>query len=369
MIRVGICGFGYWGPNLARSFAANPIFCITAVAERRPERQAKAFEVLRSVKIFDDADELINSGLVDAVAIATPVSTHYPLAARALRRRLHVLVEKPLAASVAEAEELVHIAETQNVKLLVDHVYVFHDVVLKLQELKATGAIGAISYFNSLRVNLGLFQPDMNALWDLGPHDFSIVDFLFGQEPVHLEASGYCHVNPDLPDIVYVTAHYASKMIAHFNLSWMSPVKVRRIAIGGSQKMVVWDDLNVEERLKIYNSGIALQAEEQRSLLVPSYRIGDVYSPRLPNNEPVARLLDHFGQVIQNGVPSPVDGRAGVRVVELLERSQRALDASLRIRNLANRRSKDQSPPLSPLMAGMSVPVRISSLEASKPQD
>jgi predicted dehydrogenase len=349
MIRVGICGFGYWGPNLARSFATNPIFRVAAVADRCPERQAKALDALKSVRVFDDADELIDSGEVDAVAIATPVSTHYPLAARALRRSMHVLVEKPLAASVTEAEELIAIADIQNAKLLVDHVYVFHDVVLKLQELNTTGAIGAISYYDSLRVNLGLCQRDMNVLWDLGPHDFSIVDFLFGQEPVHLEATGYCHINTQ-PDIVYVTAHYASKMIAHFNLSWMSPVKVRRIAIGGSQKMAVWDDLNVEERLKIYNSNIGFQFEERRSPIVPSYRVGDAYCPLLPNYEPLARLVDHFAQVIQNDVLSPVDGRAGLRVVKLLERSQQALDASLRVRNLANGRSKIRSPAEHPVL-------------------
>jgi predicted dehydrogenase len=333
MIRVGICGYGYWGPTLARSFAANPAFRMVAVADSRPERQAKARDTFNSVRTFENAEELIDSGDIDAVAIATPVSTHYPLAARALRRGLHVLVEKPLAASVAEAEELVEIAETKNVKLLVDHVYVFNDALLKLKELKNSGALGTISYYDSLRVNLGLFQPDMNVLWDLAPHEFSIVDFLFEQEPIHVEATGYCHVNPHLPDICYVTAHYASRMIAHLNMSWMSPVKVRRIAVGGSQKMVVWDDLNIEERLKVYNSGIEFRSEEQRNVIIPSYRIGDIYSPRLPGNEPVARLVDHFGQVIIKGISSPVDGRAGVRVVKLLEWSQRALDMGLRALN------------------------------------
>jgi predicted dehydrogenase len=333
MIRVGICGFGYWGPNLARSFAANPAFRVIAVADRRPECQTRARNAFNSVRIFDDADELINSSEVDAIAIATPVSTHYALTARALHRGIHVLVEKPLAASVAEAEELVEISDAQNAKLIVDHVYIFHDAVLKLKELKRTGVLGTISYYDSLRVNLGLFQPDMNVLWDLAPHDFSIVDFLFEQDPLHVDATGYCHVNPQLPDIAYVTVHFASQMIAHFNLSWMSPVKARRIAVGGSEKMVVWDDLNVEERLKIYSSGIEFQSEEQRSVILPSYRIGDVYSPRLANIEPVARLVDHFGQVILQGCASPVDGRAGLRIVKLLELSQQALDKSLRTIN------------------------------------
>ena len=214
-----------------------------------------------------------------------------------------------------------------------DHIYVFHDAVRKLKEFKESDALGMVSYYDSLRVNLGLFQPDMNVLWDLAPHDLSILDFLFEESPYHIEATGYCHVNPDLPDIAYVTAHYPSRMIAHINLSWMSPVKVRRIAIGGSNRMVVWDDLNSEEALKIYNSGIEHQAQEQRGTIVPSYRIGDIHSPRLARNEPVAQLVDHFGDVILNGAKSPVDGEAGLRVVKLLDMAQRALGESLRARN------------------------------------
>lgn len=330
MMRVGICGYGYWGPNLARSFASNHQFRLMAVADRRADRLQAARNALGTIQTFDDADEMITTGEVDAVAVATPVNSHFALAARALRCGIHVLVEKPLAGSVAEAEELVALADAHNVKLLVDHVYLFHDALLKLKQLKDAGGLGKISYFDSLRVNLGLFQPDMNVLWDLGPHDFSIADYLFEQEPVHVEATGYCHVNPHLPDIVYVTAHFASRMIAHFNLSWMSPVKVRRIAVGGSEKMVVWDDLNLEERLKIYSSGIEFQSEEQRDVIVPSYRIGDIYSPRIPNGEPLARIVDHFGRVIRDNVPSPIDGVAGLRIVRLLEAAQRALDNSLR---------------------------------------
>jgi len=333
MIRVGICGFGYWGPNLARSFAANPSFSLTAIADRRPECQAKARAYSEKIRVYDDADDLIDGGLVDAIAIATPVSTHHPIAARALKRGLHVLVEKPLAASVAEAAELVDIAKVHDVKLLVDHVYLFHNAVGKLKEMQNSGVLGRISYYDSLRVNLGLFQPDMNVLWDLGPHDFSIIDYLFEEEPLHIEATGYCHVNSNLPDIVYVTAHYRSHMIVHLNLSWMSPVKVRRIAVCGSEKMAVWDDLNLEERLKVYSSGIEFQPETQRSVIVPSYRIGDIYSPRIVNSEPLPRLVEHFARVITGNIPSPVSGVAGLRTVKLLEQSQEALNATFRTLN------------------------------------
>jgi predicted dehydrogenase len=330
MIKVGICGFGYWGPNLYRIFAANPAFAVVAVADSRADCQAKARQFDARLRVYSDARELIEAKDLDAVAIATPVTTHYTLAALALRSRKHVLVEKPLCTNSAEGEELIALAEKHRLALLVDHVYVFHDAVQKLRELKETGAIGTISYYDSQRINLGLFQPDMNVLWDLAPHDLSIMDHLFDEEPVHVEATGFCHLNSHLPDIVYVTAHYRSRMIAHLNLSWMSPVKVRRVAVGGSKQMVVWDDLNLEERIKIYNSGIEAQPEAERTIIVPSYRIGDIYSPRLPGREPLVRVVDHFGRVIRTGEASPIGARRGARVVRLLEAAQRSLDASLR---------------------------------------
>jgi predicted dehydrogenase len=329
MINVGICGFGYWGPTLYRAFTNNPNFNVLAVADSREQCRERAVRLHPRLRLHGSGEELIDAADIDVVAIATPVSTHYALAARALRNRKHVMVEKPLAATVAEAEDLVALAEEHNRKLVVDHVYIFHESVRALKELQRQGALGFVSYYDSLRVNLGLFQPDVSVLWDLAPHDFSIMDYLFEEEPVHVEATGYCHVNPHLPDITYVTAHYASRMIAHLNLSWMSPVKVRRIAIGGTKRMVVWDDLNNEERFKIYNSGIDFQSEAERDVIMPSYRIGDIHSPRLPNSEPLARMIQHFYHVICEAQASPVDGRAGLRVVRLLQRTQHALDRSL----------------------------------------
>ena len=340
MIKVGICGFGYWGPTLYRAFALNPGFAVIAVADPRGICREQALRTQPGIRVYPDGDELIDAADVDAVVIATPVSTHHALASHALRRGKHVLVEKPLAATSAEAEELVGLAEAGDLTLLVDHVYLFHDAVLKIKELRRGGELGFVSYYDSLRVNLGLFQPDMNVLWDLAPHDFSIMDFIFEEEPVQVEATGYCHVNPRLPDIAYVTAHYGSKMIAHLNLSWMSPVKVRRIAVGGTKRMVVWDDLNLEERLKIYNSGIDFQPEAERKVIVPSYRIGDISSPRLQNVEPLGRVVEHFREVIRKNAGSPIDGRAGMRIVNLLERAQQSLD-----RSLAMPRSDASTPP------------------------
>jgi predicted dehydrogenase len=180
-----------------------------------------------------------------------------------------------------------------------------------------------------MRVNLGLFQPDVNVLWDLGPHDLSIVDYLLGEAPIHVEASGYCHVNSHLPDIAYLTLHYPSRIVVHLNLSWMSPVKVRRLAIGGSAKMLVWDDLNSEEKIKIYNSGIEFQPQEERNVVVPEYRIGDIFSPRVPLREALAEVVDHFAKVIAGESKSIMDGRCGLRVISVLEEAQKALDTSL----------------------------------------
>jgi predicted dehydrogenase len=330
IIKVGICGHGYWGRNLFRTFSSDPRFEVVAVSdilERRRERVLRAGTALR---LYADGTELIDDPEVEAVAIATPAATHFSLARRALLRDKHVLVEKPMCASVAEGEELVALADRNRATLMVDHTYLFHGAVRKLRELYREDALGAVSYYDSLRVNLGLFQPDLNVLWDLGPHDFSIMDYLFDEDPLHVEATGYCHVNPLLPDIAYVTVHFASNVIAHFNLSWMSPVKVRRIAIGGSKRMAVWDDLNREEKLKIYDSGISFQQEEQRSHIMPSYRIGDIYSPRVSDCEPLAEVVAHFGNVIAGRERSIMDGRKGLRIVDMLERAQSSLDTSLR---------------------------------------
>lgn len=340
MIKIGICGFGYWGPNLFRNFSSHKGFEVVAVADRSKQRQERALGLNPKMRAYDDALEMIDHGGVDAVAIATPVATHFPIAAHALRKGKHVLVEKPLCESSAQGQELVALAQRGNLALLVDHVYVYHPVVSALKELINSGKLGTISYFDSLRVNLGLFQPDVNVLWDLAPHDFSIMDALFDEEPAFIEATGYYHVDPKLPDIAYVTAHYQSRMIAHVNLSWMSPVKVRRIAIGGSKQMVVWDDMNNEERLKIYNSGIELRPEEQRNII---YRIGDIYSPRVPTGEALTSVVSEFHRAITGDKTSVIDGQRGTRIVRMLEQAQAALDRSLTASQSALAKSEARS--------------------------
>jgi predicted dehydrogenase len=329
MIRVGVAGYGYWGPNLVRNFIANRQFAVVAVADPRAAAREALARSYPGVLAIADGVELMAREDIDAVAIATPVATHYELAGKALRKGKHVLVEKPLCMRAEEGNDLIALAKRQGRVLLVDHVFVFHNAVRKLKELMSQ-SIGKVSYYDSLRVNLGLFQPDVNVLWDLAPHDFAIMNYLFDQDPEYVEATGYCHVNSTLPDIAYVTAHYRSHMIAHLNLSWMSPVKVRRIAVGGSNQMVVWDDLKLEERIKIYNSGIEFRPESERLAIVPSYRIGDVSSPRIVNREALAGVVEEFARVIvEKKVDSIIDGSQGVRVVRLLEMAQTAVDRSL----------------------------------------
>jgi predicted dehydrogenase len=330
MIRVGLCGLGYWGKNLFRTLAGNPNIELAAVADVKAETRDKLAVSDPHLKLYADALELIADPDIDAVVLATPVSFHYAQARAALDAGKHVMVEKPMCTTSAEADDLIARAERCGLTLMADHTFLFHPAVLKLGELVHSGALGQISYFDSQRVNLGLFQPDVNVLWDLAPHDLSIIDYLFGGEPVHVEASGYCHVNPGFPDIAYLTFHYPNSMVAHLNLSWMSPVKVRRIAVGGSDKMVVWDDMNREEPVKIYDSGITTYPRQDREIILPSYRIGSVSSPRLAGNEPLADVVEHFRQVILGQAKPRSDGHVGRRVLRTLERAQAALDVSLR---------------------------------------
>jgi predicted dehydrogenase len=212
---------------------------------------------------------------------------------------------------------------------MVDHTYLFTGAVQCITKMIRSGELGRLCYYDSMRINLGLFQPDINVLWDLAPHDLSILDHLLDEEPVRIVANGYSHLNRHLPDIAYLTLYYASDVVAHLNLSWMSPTKVRRVAIGGTSKMMVWDDLNREERIKIFNSGIQFQPEAQRSVIIPEYRIGDIYSPRVPNREALAGAVEHFARVVAGTQDSIMDGRRGLRIVRILESAQRSFEQEL----------------------------------------
>ncbi len=330
MIKIGIIGFGYWGPNLYRNFSANPAFQVIGIADSHPQRCEVIRQLDPTLKVTASAEDLINDPEIEAIAIATPLATHFSLAFQVLQKKKHVLVEKPLCQNSEEAKELVALAKKVGVTLMVDHTFLLTSPVQKIKELVIKGDLGKICYFDSMRVNLGLFQQDTNVLWDLAPHDLSIIDYLLEEEPVHIEASGYFHVNLNVPDIVYLTLYYPSKTIAHLNISWMSPVKVRRIAIGGTNKMLVWDDLNPEERIKIYNSGITFQPSDERKLIMPDYRIGDMWSPRLSKAEGLAKVITHFAKVIKGEEKSIMDGQKGVKIVRMLEEAQKSLEENFK---------------------------------------
>lgn len=328
MLKIGLIGYGYWGTRLFRNFSSTPDFELVAVAESSEPRRA-ALKTQFSGRVYESPLEMFADREIDAIAIATPVATHYEFARSAIFAGKHVLVEKPMCANVAQAEELVDLAQRKGVVLMVDHTFLFTGAVQRIAQAVRAGELGRICYYDSMRVNLGLFQPDVNVLWDLAPHDLSIIDYLIDEEPIQIEASGYCHLNQGLPDIAYLTMHYASPMVAHLNLSWMSPVKVRRIAIGGTDKMIVWDDLNNEEKVKIFNSGIQVQSEDQRPVIIPGYRIGDIYSPRLSGGEALAGVAAHFANVIRGKEASIMGGDRGLRVVRILEAAQNVLDKNL----------------------------------------
>jgi len=329
MIPVGLIGYGYWGPKLLRNLLASHRFEVKGVADIDPNRLALARQAAPGATCHEDALALIARPELAAVVIATPVAAHYPLARLALERGKHVLVEKPMCRNSQECQDLLALAAGREVALLVNHTFLFTGAVKKLRELKMSGELGRISYYDSLRVNLGLFQPDVNVLWDLAPHDFAIFDYLVQAEPIDIEATGYCHVNSRLPDIAYVTIHCAGGVIAHFNLSWMSPAKVRRIAIGGDRKMVVWDDLDRDEKIRIYDSGIRIHNSDERFNIIPEYRIGDIHSPRIENVEALAGVVAHFADVIEKRASPVMGGSEGLRVVRMLEAAQASLDASL----------------------------------------
>jgi predicted dehydrogenase len=328
-IGIGVLGYGYWGPNLVRNFWANSGCRVIAVSDPRPATRKAVVETFPRVDTYADSDDLLAREDIDAVVIATPVATHYPLACKALNCGKHVLVEKPMCQSAAEAEDLVARAQRSQRVLMVDHTFLFTGAVQTIACIIGRGELGRICYFDTMRVNLGLFQPDVNCLWDLAPHDLSIIDFLVEDEVVAIDATGYCHMKTGVPDMVFMTLHYASDWVSHLNLSWMSPVKTRRTTVGGTSKMLIWDDLDQDQKIKIYDHGIELHGEDERPSIVPGYRIGDIHSPRVPIKEALAGVADHFIKVIRGEARSIMDGSKGLRVVRVLEAAQHQLDKSL----------------------------------------
>jgi predicted dehydrogenase len=324
-IKVGVIGYGYWGPNIVRNFFATPDCTVRMVADGRPERLnllAKTFPSIQGVK---DAEDIIGSKEVDAIVIATPVHTHFELAKRALLQGKHVLIEKPMTSSVREADELIELATKKGLTLMADHTFLYTGAVQKMKEIIQTEVIGTPLYFDSSRINLGLFQPDINVLWDLAPHDISILTYLIAEIPESINATGISHTGNKIENIAYLTVNYNSNFIAHFVCSWSSPVKVRQTLIGGDKKMILYNDLEPSEKVRVYDTGYNHKTEEDRTRIMVDYRTGDVYIPKLSSREALAGVADDFIQSVIHKREPMSNAMLGKSVVRILEASQESI--------------------------------------------
>jgi predicted dehydrogenase len=327
---IAVVGAGYWGPNLVRNLTASPDWDLRWVCDLDPERAARAARHGGDVRCTGDLSDVLDDPLVTAVAVATPAATHTEVVLACLEAGRHVLVEKPLAPSLAEGQKLVAVAEDHGLVLMCDHTYCYTPSVLKIQELIRTGQLGDIQYIDSVRVNLGLVQPDIDVLWDLAPHDLSILDFVLPPEmrPTQVAAFGADPVGAGHLCIGYLTLPLPGNAVAHLHLNWLSPTKIRTTLIGGSKKMVVWDDLNPSQRVSVYDRGIELQqppAGEARERAQVAYRLGDMVAPTLPEGEALQGVVTELAASIREGRAPLTDGRSGLRVLELLEAADRSL--------------------------------------------
>ncbi len=324
MIKVGVIGYGYWGPNIVRNLRGLDLAQVVAICDKSSAALRRAKQAYPDVSVTSDPDELLGSTDIDAVAVITPVWTHFELAKAALSNGKHVLVEKPLTSTAAQAEELIELAEKNHLQIMVDHTFLFTGAVRKIRQLLDEDALGKLYYYDSMRVNLGLFQHDVGVIWDLAPHDLSIVDYLIGDTPEAIVATGQSHFN-GLPDVAFLTLYFPGNVIAHINVNWLSPVKVRTTLIGGEKKMLVWNDLEADEKLKIYDKGVQMTSREGVYELLVSYRTGDMWAPKIEPTEALRLELEYFVKCIQNGQTPFNDGVAGLRVVRMLEAAEAAL--------------------------------------------
>jgi predicted dehydrogenase len=333
-IGIAVVGAGYWGPNLVRNFQGSPSFRLRWLCDLDLGRAQKVLGEYSTVAATDSLDEVLADDQVDAVAIATPAGTHLPVALAALRAGKHVLVEKPLAATYAEGKELVAEAERRGLTLMCDHTYCYTPAVLRIRELVRAGELGEVHFLDSVRINLGLVQRDIDVLWDLAPHDLSILDFVLpeGVHPVAVAAHGADGVGAGRSCVAYLTLRLNTGAIAHIHVNWLSPIKVRTTIIGGSKRTLVWDDLNPTQRLAIYDRGVDVATpdelgDEQRRDMLISYRSGDMVAPALVEREALRTMVEEYANAIRSATPSLTDGRAGLRVLEILEAASASLAA------------------------------------------
>ena len=332
-MNIAVVGLGYWGPNLVRNFLStdgvDKVLCFDP-QEDRLHKIVKRFSVVETVPSYDD---LLKRTDVDAIALATPVSTHFELGAKALDAGKHLLLEKPMAATSEEAEKLMALADRKKRVLMVDHTFVYTGAVRKMKEIIDSQELGRVLYFDSVRVNLGLFQHDTNVLWDLAPHDLSIMNFLVNQEPVAVSAIGISHYNTQ-EDMAYMTVFFSEKLIAHFHVNWLSPVKVRKILVGGTKHMMVYDDMESSEKLKVYNKGVDIHDKEKVYETLVQYRIGDMHAPKIDQTEALSLLAEEFVECICSGKTPTSNGLSGYRVVNILEAADKSMKMGGRLLKL-----------------------------------
>lgn len=352
MISVALVGYGYWGPNLLRNYAEIPQASVKYVCDQNPQALAKAVARYPRVQPTADYNEVLSDSDLDAVLIVTPISTHHDLARRALRAGKHVFVEKPLAASVEEAEELVDLAGQFGVTLMVGHTFVYSPPVRKVKEIITSGVLGDIRFVTSQRVNLGLHQKDVSVLWDLATHDLSILDYLLGNghdgprdEIASVSVTGRACVRRNIPDVAFVNLHFQSGVVALAHVSWLSPVKLRRTVIVGSKKMVLYDDTKADEKVRLYDHGVDFPEPTTYEEFELSYHTGDILAPRLETTEPLRTEAEHFLACIKSGARPLSDGEAGLRVVRVLEAAEQSLREDSRLVQVCSRRPLNWSSP------------------------
>jgi predicted dehydrogenase len=326
MINIGLIGYGYWGPNLARNFNSNPNMELKSICDLSADRLEMAGKLYPQVKLTKDTNELFSDANLDAIAIATPVSTHFDLAYKALSNDKHVWVEKPITEKIEQAEALIDLASKKNKSLFVDHIFIYTGAVRKIKQIIQNGELGDLIYYDSTRVNLGLFQQDVDVIWDLAAHDISIMDYLMPFKKFTVSATGSNYYGNGIVPKSLLTIYMENNVVGHINVSWVSPVKIRRTLIGGTLKMILYDDNNPSEKVKVYDKGVDLYVtKEELYRLKIQYRIGDMYAPKLEEFEALARGTEHFADCIMNGKKPMSDGEAGLEVVKVLVASKESL--------------------------------------------
>ena len=331
MLRIGVIGYGYWGPNIVRNFHTQECSEVALVCDKNPKAEERLKKAHPAIPFTSDPMEIVKSPTIDVVAVVTPVWTHFELAKAALENGKHVFVEKPFTCSVAQAEALIELADRKNLQIMVDHTFLFTGAVKKIRQLVDDGALGDLYYYDSLRVNLGLFQHDVNVIWDLAPHDLSIMDHVIEEKPEVVVATGEKHLN-GVEDVAFITVYFPKRIIAHINVNWLSPVKVRTTLIGGEKKMLVWNDLEADEKIRVYDKGVSMSASPSNlHQLLVSYRSGDMWAPQVEQIEALRAETGYFLKCIDENRRPFNDGVAGLRVVRILE----AADKSVRNRGEA----------------------------------